>query len=231
MKWQYRALAQLGIAAFYDADLETARKNVGTALAAATKAGDAAAQIRFLTILANGLLQTKMFEQALAYLENAIKIATAIPDAGYQFPVQGLRIEALIGLRQLDAAQRITDELLTRAREARRSSHEVIALGLAADIAGARNDRRAALAILDQAITLAEASGLTRSLAEVYARSAEIHQKNGDLEKAERSAELAAASTQASGDVWAVPQAPANTRGTSNCARQVCGGRSRIRPG
>ena len=31
-KWQYRALAQLGIAAFYDADLETARKNIGTAL-------------------------------------------------------------------------------------------------------------------------------------------------------------------------------------------------------
>ena len=55
-KWQYRALAQLGIAAFYDADLETARKNVGTALAAATKAGDVGAQIRFLTILADGLV-------------------------------------------------------------------------------------------------------------------------------------------------------------------------------
>ena len=34
-KWQYRALAQLGIAAFYDGDLETARKNVGGALAEA----------------------------------------------------------------------------------------------------------------------------------------------------------------------------------------------------
>ena len=32
-KWQYRALAQLGIAAFYDADLETARNDVRTALA------------------------------------------------------------------------------------------------------------------------------------------------------------------------------------------------------
>jgi hypothetical protein len=31
-KWQYRALAQLGIAAFYDADLDTAGKDVGTAL-------------------------------------------------------------------------------------------------------------------------------------------------------------------------------------------------------
>ena len=40
----------------------------------------------------------------------------------------------------------------------------------------------------------------------MYAQAAEIHRKSGDLEKAERSAELAAASTQASGDLWAVPQ-------------------------
>ena len=58
-KWQYRALAQLGIAAFYDADLETARKDVGAALAAATKAGDVGAQIRILTILANGLMRVQ----------------------------------------------------------------------------------------------------------------------------------------------------------------------------
>ena len=32
MKWQYRALAQLGIAAFYDADLETARKTLARRL-------------------------------------------------------------------------------------------------------------------------------------------------------------------------------------------------------
>src|SRR5205085_7005407 len=70
----------------------------------------------------------------------------------------------------------------------------------------ARNDRKAALTKVDEAIGLGEAAGLTRLLAEVYARAAELHQKNGAFEKAERSAELAAASTQTSGDVWAVPQ-------------------------
>ena len=45
-KWQYRALAQLGLVAFYDGDLATARRNVGGALAGATAAGDAGAQIR-----------------------------------------------------------------------------------------------------------------------------------------------------------------------------------------
>jgi hypothetical protein len=96
-KWQYRALAQLGVAAFYDTDLETARKNVGTALAMAEKAGDTGAQIRFLTIFANGLLKSRMYEQAHEYCEKAISIAARIPEAGYQFPAQEMCIEALIG--------------------------------------------------------------------------------------------------------------------------------------
>jgi hypothetical protein len=82
-KWQYRALAQLGIAAFYDGDLETARKNVGGALAEATKNGDAGAQIRFLTMLGIGLVESKLYDQALPYFDNASKIAAATPDAGY----------------------------------------------------------------------------------------------------------------------------------------------------
>src|SRR4029077_14308095 len=58
----------------------------------------------------------------------------------------------------------------------------------------------------EQATVLGKAGGLTRLLAEVYGRTAEIHREDGDLEAAELSAKLAAASTQASGDVWAVPQ-------------------------
>src|SRR5882762_1274213 len=72
-KWQYRALAQLSMAAFYDADLETARKNIGTALAAATMNRDIGGQIRSLTIIAGALLHTKMYEQSLAYIANANK--------------------------------------------------------------------------------------------------------------------------------------------------------------
>jgi len=178
MKWQYRALAQLGIAAFYDADLETARKNVGAALAAATKAADAGAQIRFLTILANGLVESKMYEQALPYIENAVKIPSATPDSGYQFAAQEIRIDALIGLKQLDTAQRIIEDVLTRARETRRTSHEATALSLAADVAEARKDRQGALATLEQAIALGEAAGLTRLLAGVHARAATSRRQN-----------------------------------------------------
>ncbi len=205
-KWQYRALAQLGIAAFYNADLKTATNDVGTALAAATKAGDPGAKIRMLTILANGLVESKMYEQGLAYLDNAIKIATDTPDAGYQFAAEDLRIDALIGLGQLDAAQEKDKEVLARARGTHRTVQEAYALRLAASIAEARNDRETALARLDQAIALGEASGQMRLLADVYSRAAEIHRQRGDLEEAEHFAELASASTQSSGDLWAVPQ-------------------------
>ena len=205
-KWQYRALAQLGIAAFYDGDLETAGKDVGAALTAATKAGDAGAQIRFLTVLAHGFVESKMNEQALGYIENAVKIAAATPNVGYQFSAQEVRIGALIGLKQLDNAQEVVDEVLTHARETRRTVHEATALVFAADIAGARNDRQGALALLQQAIVLGETAGLPRVLAGVYARATQIYRESGDLEKAERAAELAATATQASGDVWAVPQ-------------------------
>src|SRR5258708_18613873 len=100
-----------------------------------------------------------MYEPALAYIENAIKIATATPDAGYQFPAQEVRIAALIGLRQLDTAQRVVAEFLTRARETRRTIHEATALVFAADVAVARNNRQTALATLQQAIDLADAAG------------------------------------------------------------------------
>ena len=75
-KWEYRALAYLGIAAFYNADLETARTNVGIALAEAVKAQDVALQMRFLSILANGLVQTRVYEQALPLVEKALNSLT-----------------------------------------------------------------------------------------------------------------------------------------------------------
>src|SRR5712691_9982272 len=97
--------------------------------------------------------------------------------------LQQIRIEALIGLRQLDTAQRAIDELLMRAREARRTGHEAMGLRLAADIEDARNERQSALARIEQATALAETAGLTRLLVELYSRATEIHRKGGDLER------------------------------------------------
>ena len=205
-KWQYRSLAQLGIAAFYDGDLPTATKNVSSALVAATANGDAGAQIRFLTAIGLGFIQAKMYDQALPYFERALKVADATPEAGYQYLTYESKLEALIALGQLRAARRLADDVLLQAREQHRPWHEAMVLILVARIALVDNDRTGALSGLERSLTLTEATGLRRQLAVVQSLMANIYREKGDLANAEHFAELAAASTQASGDAWAVPQ-------------------------
>ncbi len=205
-KWGYRALAQLGIAAFYDGDTETARRSAGEALALAKEAKDVGAQIRILTILGRGLVATKAFGQSLPLLENALLLAGTVPDSGFQFTAQGVRIEALIGLKQYERAQQLTDETLNAARRDGRMAHEATVLGLAARIAAASGNATNALTILDSAISKGEQIGLVRVLAQFYALAAEINRQLGNLASAEEHLAKAAHATQVSGDIWAVPQ-------------------------
>ena len=205
-KWQYRSLAQLGLVAFYEGDLATARKNVGSALAAATAAGDAAAQVRYLTALGNGLVASKLYEQALPYLDKALQIANATPDAGYPFVTYEQRLDALIGLKQFDAAQALAADILKHARELHRPAHEGQVLIQTAHLALARGQYTAALSDLEQSLPLSKAAGLVRQLAEAQSLLADIYQQRGDLPKAEHFAALAAASTQSCGDIWSVPE-------------------------
>lgn len=204
-EWQYRALAQLGLAAFFAGDLATARKNVGGALAAATAAGDAGAEIRYLTALGIGLVSSNMYEQALPYIDNALKIANATPDAGYPFLTYELRLDALIGLKQFDAAEILAADILKHAREQHRPAHQGQVLIQAAGLALARNENTIALSDLNQCLALSNAAGLERQQEEAQSLLADIYREQGDLPKAEHFASLAAASTQASGDICSVP--------------------------
>jgi tetratricopeptide repeat protein len=205
-KWQYRALAQLGVVAFYQADLETGRKDMGAALAAATSAGDAGAQIRFLTVLGTGLVLTKMDEQAIPYLEKALHIANLTPDAGYQFSTNEARLNALIDLKQLEAAQVLAEDMLRHAREQHRMEHEALTLIESAPLALARNDWKGAVSGLEQSLTISKAGGFMEQQESAQSLLAELYLQRGDLPRAKQYAALAAATTQANGDVWSVPE-------------------------
>ena len=147
-----------------------------------------------------------MYEQALPYFDKALNIASATPDAGYPFLTYELRLDALIGLKQFDAAQTLAADILTHAREQHRPAHEAQALIQAAHLALARNDYTTALSDLEQSLPLSKAAGLRRQLGEAQSLLADIYREQGDLPKAEHFAALAAASTQASGDIWSVPE-------------------------
>ncbi len=74
-RWQNRALAEIGVAAFYDGDTETAGKDIATALEMATKIQDIAAEVRFTTMLGMGFLETKMYERSEPYFNHAVELA------------------------------------------------------------------------------------------------------------------------------------------------------------
>lgn len=205
-KWQNRALAQLGLAAFYDGDLATARMNVARALMVATASGDVGAQIRYLTVVGTGLVTTGMTEQAPPYFDKALKIAAATPDSGYQFSTNEGRVDMLIRLGQLDNAQRLADELLVHAEQSHRAEHEADALEAKARIARTRHDDKTALAALGHAISLAEAGGFVRELTDAQSQLEDLYREHGDIAKAEQFAKLVVESTQASGRTWSVPQ-------------------------
>jgi tetratricopeptide (TPR) repeat protein len=205
-KWQYRALAQLGIAAFYNGDLATAGKNVASALAAATKEGDGAAQVRFMTTLGIGLREAHMNEEALTYFDNALRIASTIPDIGYPFFTKEALLEDLIDAKRIDAAQKLADEILAQAQQRHHPQAEAIVLTLEAHIATQRHDDVAALHTLQQSMALSESGGFVRDLADAQALASDIYRDGGKLEKATEFANLAATSTQESGDTWSVPR-------------------------
>lgn len=205
-KWQYRALAQLGLAAFYDGDIETARTNVSSAVLAATQAGDRGALIRYLSAMGIGLVQTNTSEQALPYFEQALKISASTPESGYPFVTQEGRCAALVGLKRFSEAETLGTEILTKARDGGRSAHEAVALRTLASIQIAGGSHSAALKLLDEGIAIAERYDHVRTLAELQAIKADVLTLKGDLDAAEAAAEAAARASQESGDVWGVPR-------------------------
>ncbi len=204
-QWQYRARAQLGVAAFYEGDLETARTNVASALADATAANDVAAQARILVMLGNALNESRMFEQALPYFDKAAKLSGAMPEAGYPFTLHQARFAALVGLKRFAAADSLARDFLVQAQRQRRKWAEATGLILMARLHHVRGDSKSAADYLLRAATLAESLGLVPLLANAQDTLSVVYREAGDLARAERFAELAASSTQASGMLWRVP--------------------------
>ena len=205
-KWQYRALAELGIAAFYNGDLATAGKNVATALAAATQAGDVGAQVIFLTALGIGMRESHMNQEALSYFDRALKVAAGIEDIPYPFFPKEALLENLVDLKRDAEATRLADEILMQAQRRHHPQAQAIVMTLKAHIAVAHGDAENALRILQEAMDLSSSGGFVRDLADAQALASDVYRNRGDLAKATEFASLAANSTQESGDAWSVPR-------------------------
>lgn len=204
--WRNRAMGQIGIAAFYDRDLETARKNIATAAAVATQIHDTGAQIRFTTVLGMGLMEAKMYDRALPYFENALAIAQKTPDAGFPFFTHEAQLEALIGLSRYADAQHLVDEMVNQTGAPYTRGPQAELLVMEARISMGRGDVPHAIQDLERWVSICNEQGYQQAKARPEAMLSDIFRNEGNLPRAEYYAALAAADSQASGDKWAIPQ-------------------------
>lgn len=205
-KWQNRASAELGLAAFMDGNIGEARKRLGSALITASKLKDVGAQIRYLGLIGTGLVLVKSYNEALPYFEKALAAASAAgPAAGYQFITLQGKLQALVRLERYDDAETLAQQMLVQAREKGKRVKESQMLITAARISMHRGRPEEAVQRLNASAGLAEEGRFKRLLAEARFELAEIHRERGDIETAEELAARGTSDTRDSGDVFLLP--------------------------
>ena len=205
-KWQYRAQGQLGFADFYDGDLAGAERNVGAALIAAANAGDAGAQIFYLSATAKGFLSEEMNDQAIAYAERAIAIADATPDAEYPMLAQHARLLAMVQAGKTEGIGTELASLLARAKAANDPYQIADLYSTASLISRTQRDLPGAIRYLSEALQYAE-SGYGNPTSQIQSDLSELYRLSGNLAKAEQFARDAAESAQAAGNIPRIPPA------------------------
>jgi CHAT domain-containing protein len=205
-KAQNRALAELGIAAFYSGDLKTARQNVGTALAVATRDHDIGAEIRYTAVLGAALVSVKMFQESLPYFDQALLLAGKTPDLGYPFFISEQKMGALFGLNQLPAAKALAAEMQNESERSHQLPEQAVSLVWVARLDLVAGNTSGAITALNKSIAIDKAKGYQQTLPESQALMSDIYREQGNFGLAERYAKEAASVAQSSGDTWSVPE-------------------------
>src|SRR5579872_6189395 len=116
------ARMELGIIGFVQGDYRSGTVKVMGALSQAKKLNDVGAQIRYLTLIGDGLIQLQRNEQAIAMFDQALALAQTIPELGQPVMPYAGKAQALAALGQTAEAKKLLENLLE-------ISHKRTALG------------------------------------------------------------------------------------------------------
>ena len=110
--------------AFVEGDSAKAKDLVAGALLYALASADVAAQIRYLTLVGEGMLELDRPEDALRYLDQALAIAATNPDLSFPMLAHAGKATALVRLNRRAEALKALDEALARARKDQIADYE-----------------------------------------------------------------------------------------------------------
>jgi len=205
-KWLRRSEGELGFIYFVEGDVTRSTKSVVGALVAAKQANDIGAQIRYLSGIGTGLTMIRNHQAGLDRIDQALALEAANqPLAGYNFPVREGKVMALLGLDRKDEAYALGAELLEQAKARGKRVKECQLFLILGKHFRDEGNRQQAVLYFTQARDLAEAGQFTRLLANAYNALALARLEEGNKTAAIELAMKAARTTQASGDLYLLP--------------------------
>lgn len=205
-EWESRALGELGIVAFLEGDRTKAQKLVGTAVFSAMKNDDVAAQIRFLSMIGNGLADLKRYDEASEFFTRALKLAGETKDIGFSFMAYEGQARCLTALDKPTDAHKLLRSALGEAKKAEKHGHEAQILILLGELSLATNKVQEAEKYLRDAAELSRASQFRRMEAEAAYQLATIYRTQGRLKETEDCLRRGIEASRAVGDRYYLPQ-------------------------
>lgn len=204
--WEGRATGELGILSFLEGDGATAKKRVGNAFFTAVMTGDVSAQVRYFSMIGNGLNALKRYEEALEYFNRALKLADHTPDIGFPFMAYEGKAEALIALKRSGDAESLLNQGLVEAKRSGRRGHESQLYIILGKLARVRGDPNTAIRYLKSAGELARNAQFYRMDADSMFELASVYRQENKLGLAADSLQEGITASRRIGDQFYLPR-------------------------
>jgi CHAT domain-containing protein/tetratricopeptide (TPR) repeat protein len=203
-KWIYRAEGDLGLADYYDGNIASSERRVTEALLAAARHSDFGAEVFFSTVKAGGyLLQKLSVAKAMAYANQAIRIARDHPDIGEPKVAFEVLTQCLVGTGKAREAEQLVAELLKN--PSLDSLSRLDYLNAAGDIAMAENNPGSAIRFYNNGIAIAKSRSMLRDAADLQASSSLANLAIGNLDAAEQLSQESCDTTRKAGTLPLLP--------------------------
>ena len=204
--WVNRANGELGIISFVQGDYRTGTVRVMGALSQATKLNDMGAQIRYLTLVGDGLIQLQRNDQALSMFDQALAVGQTIPDLGQPVMTYAGKAQALAALGRTAEAKKLLESVLEISHKRTALGYESEALLELAKLEERTGQNTQAIDHFTQAVAAATKVDGHNLISEANLELSKVLAKEKRYGEAELAAKESVEASRAIGDKFLVPR-------------------------
>jgi CHAT domain-containing protein/tetratricopeptide (TPR) repeat protein len=205
--WMNRATGELGVISFLHGDSINATAMVAGALQKARSLNDVGAEIRYLTLIGDGLTEFRRYEQALQMFDEAIGLSEKTPGLGQSVMAYSGKATALVSLGRTHDAKDLLQKLLDAAHAKQAAGYESEGLEQLGKLEEMTGDLAAAVSDLRRAIALAQTVNGYRLITDANLDLSGILLRQKRPLEAENAATSAVNASRKTGDRFLLPRA------------------------